>query len=153
VYELCGARILIRQYSKRPAKAVTKLGNAADTRSFHFLKAHRRMNPNCSNGYSPIFTRRSFNADAIDKSASARSLGLLHVLQSATSFLTPFRKPCTLCQTPYSVLIRCQIGETGMWHFVCTGKCWAREGLVGAVDAAGQENEFPALKVSRHVED
>jgi hypothetical protein len=30
-----------------------------------------------------------------------------------------------------------------MWHFVCTGKCLARERLVGAVDAAGQENEFP----------
>ncbi|KAK3113938.1 hypothetical protein LTR53_008268 [Teratosphaeriaceae sp. CCFEE 6253] len=34
------------------------------------------------------------------------------------------RKPCTLCQKPRDVLIRCQIDETGKWHFVCPGSCW-----------------------------
>lgn len=34
------------------------------------------------------------------------------------------RKPCTLCNSPRDVLVRCQIDETGKWHFVCPGKCW-----------------------------
>ncbi|KUJ18767.1 uncharacterized protein LY89DRAFT_557121, partial [Mollisia scopiformis] len=33
-------------------------------------------------------------------------------------------KPCTLCQQPRNVLIRCQIDATRQWHFVCPGKCW-----------------------------
>lgn len=36
----------------------------------------------------------------------------------------PHSKPCTLCNRPRDVLIRCQINETRKWHFVCTGKCW-----------------------------
>ncbi|KAE9367021.1 hypothetical protein N431DRAFT_548690 [Stipitochalara longipes BDJ] len=36
----------------------------------------------------------------------------------------PHSKPCTLCNRPRDVLIRCQIDETKKWHFVCTGKCW-----------------------------
>lgn len=35
-----------------------------------------------------------------------------------------YRKPCTICGTPRDVLVRCQIDETGQWHFVCPGKCW-----------------------------
>lgn len=34
------------------------------------------------------------------------------------------RKPCTLCQKPRDVLVRCQIDDTGKWHFVCPGTCW-----------------------------
>ncbi|KAH9845866.1 Mediator of RNA polymerase II transcription subunit 14 [Teratosphaeria destructans] len=34
------------------------------------------------------------------------------------------RKPCTLCQTPRDVLVRCQIDETSKWHMVCPGSCW-----------------------------
>lgn len=55
---------------------------------------------------------------------------------------TAFRKACTLCHTPRAVLVRCQIDETGVWHFVCTGKCW-KSVSGGAVDAAGHEAEFP----------
>jgi hypothetical protein len=33
-------------------------------------------------------------------------------------------KPCSLCDRPKDVLIRCQIDETKKWHFVCTGRCW-----------------------------
>lgn len=36
------------------------------------------------------------------------------------------RKPCTLCTTPRDVLVRCQIDNTGKWHFVCPGACWKR---------------------------
>ena len=36
------------------------------------------------------------------------------------------RKPCTLCETPRDVLVRCQIDDTGKWHFVCPGACWKR---------------------------
>lgn len=35
-----------------------------------------------------------------------------------------YRKPCTLCNTPRDVLVRCQIDESGIWHFVCPGACW-----------------------------
>ena len=55
---------------------------------------------------------------------------------------TAFRKCCTLCQTPRSVLVRCQIDETAKWHFVCTGNCW-KSVSGGTVDAAGHKDEFP----------
>lgn len=51
-------------------------------------------------------------------------------------------KPCTLCQTPRPVLVRCQIDESGKWHFVCPGKCW-KSVSGGEIDAKGHENEFP----------
>ena len=37
-----------------------------------------------------------------------------------------YRKPCTLCEQPRHVLVRCQIDETRRWHFVCPGSCWKR---------------------------
>jgi len=37
-----------------------------------------------------------------------------------------YRKPCTLCSKPRDVLVRCQIDETGTWHFVCPGSCWKK---------------------------
>jgi hypothetical protein len=47
-------------------------------------------------------------------------------------------KPCSLCATRRDVLIRCQIDESGKWHFVCTGKCW--KGVSGGVvDGDGAE--------------
>ncbi len=55
---------------------------------------------------------------------------------------TAFRKPCTLCHTPRNVLVRCQIDETGAWHFVCTGKCWKCVSG-GTIDAAGHKSEHP----------
>jgi len=37
-----------------------------------------------------------------------------------------YRKPCTLCSKLRDVLVRCQIDETGTWHFVCPGSCWKK---------------------------
>nr|POF04278.1 hypothetical protein CFP56_22033 [Quercus suber] len=51
-------------------------------------------------------------------------------------------KPCTLCSTPRPVLVRCQIDETGAWHFVCPGACW-RKVSGGEEDARGFEREHP----------
>jgi len=54
------------------------------------------------------------------------------------------RKPCTLCQQPRNVLVRCQIDSSGAWNFVCPGKCWRRVsgGVVdGALKGAGVGNE------------
>lgn len=48
------------------------------------------------------------------------------------------RKPCTLCGRLQDVRIRCQIDETGTWHFVCPGKCW-RQVSGGVVDGDGDE--------------
>ncbi|KAF1976863.1 hypothetical protein BU23DRAFT_13979 [Bimuria novae-zelandiae CBS 107.79] len=51
-------------------------------------------------------------------------------------------KSCTLCSTPRSILIRCQIDETQQWHFVGTGACW--KPVSGGVEGArGLENEYP----------
>ena len=51
-------------------------------------------------------------------------------------------KPCTLCETPRSVLVRCQIDDTGKWHFLCPGKCW--HSVSGGIeDAKGHEKEHP----------
>ncbi|KAK5725166.1 hypothetical protein LTR17_013202 [Elasticomyces elasticus] len=47
-----------------------------------------------------------------------------------------YRKPCTLCKTPRDVLIRCQIDESGVWNFVCTGACW-KQVSGGVVDGDG----------------
>ena len=43
------------------------------------------------------------------------------------------RKPCTLCERKRDVLVRCQIDETGQWHFVCPGTCW-KEVSGGEID-------------------
>lgn len=51
-------------------------------------------------------------------------------------------KPCTLCSTPRDVLVRCQIDDTGKWHFVCPGACW-RSVSGGEEDARGFEKEYP----------
>ncbi|TKA65852.1 hypothetical protein B0A55_09397 [Friedmanniomyces simplex] len=48
------------------------------------------------------------------------------------------RKPCTLCQTPRDVLVRCQIDETGTWHFVCPASRWKRVSG-GVVDGDGAD--------------
>lgn len=44
--------------------------------------------------------------------------------QLASSKEPDHRKHCTLCSTPRDVLVRCQIDESGTWHFVCPGSCW-----------------------------
>ena len=49
-----------------------------------------------------------------------------------------YRKSCTLCQQLRDVLIRCQIDESGRWHFVCPGKCW-KQVSGGVVD--GDQDE------------
>ena len=50
-----------------------------------------------------------------------------------------YRKPCTLCDTPRDVLVRCQIDETGRWHFVCPGSCW-KQVSGGKIDGDGDES-------------
>lgn len=45
-------------------------------------------------------------------------------------------KPCTLCQRPRDVPIRCQIYDTKKCYFICTGKCW-QEVSIGKTDAYG----------------
>ncbi|QIX00763.1 hypothetical protein AMS68_006280 [Peltaster fructicola] len=52
------------------------------------------------------------------------------------------RKNCTLCYKSRDVLVRCQIDETGKWHFVCPGKCWTSVSG-GEVDAKGHKDDFP----------
>lgn len=44
--------------------------------------------------------------------------------QVAASEPSPHSKPCTLCGKRRDVLVRCQIDDTGKWHFLCVGKCW-----------------------------
>jgi hypothetical protein len=51
-------------------------------------------------------------------------------------------KPCTLCHTPHSILVRCQIDESAQWHFVCPGACW-KSVSGGVEDAKGLEGQFP----------
>lgn len=51
---------------------------------------------------------------------------------------TDHRKPCTLCSQPRDVLVRCQIDETGKWHFVCPGSCW-KSVSGGVIDGDGGE--------------
>ena len=46
-------------------------------------------------------------------------------------------KPCTICSTPRDVLVRCQIDDTGKWHFVCPGKCW-KDVSGGSIDGDAQ---------------
>ena len=54
----------------------------------------------------------------------------------------PRNKPCTLCGIPRPVLVRCQIDDSGTWHFVCPGKCW-RDVSGGVQDAKGHQAEHP----------
>lgn len=54
----------------------------------------------------------------------------------------PRNKACTLCSHPRPVLVRCQIEDTGQWHFLCPGQCW-RSVSGGVEDAKGHEGKFP----------
>lgn len=49
-----------------------------------------------------------------------------------------YRKPCTLCNSPRDVLVRCQIDDSGVWHFVCPGSCW-KSVSGGVIDGDRQE--------------
>lgn len=55
---------------------------------------------------------------------------------------TPGSKNCTLCSIPRNVLVRCQIDDTGRWHFVCPGSCW-NSVSGGEIDARGHKDEHP----------
>ena len=51
-------------------------------------------------------------------------------------------KQCTLCHTPRQILVRCQTDESGVWNFVCPGRCW--KAVSGGVeDAKGLEGMYP----------
>lgn len=49
------------------------------------------------------------------------------------------RKACTLCSQLRDVLVRCQIDDTGKWHFVCPGACWKRVSG-GVIDGDGGDD-------------
>lgn len=51
-------------------------------------------------------------------------------------------KPCTVCGKLRSVLVRCQIDDSGAWHFLCPGSCWKKYSG-GEEDARGSEDQFP----------
>ena len=51
------------------------------------------------------------------------------------------RKPCSICSTPRDVLIRCQIDESGEWHFVCPGMCW-KDVSGGVIDGDAQHEHY-----------
>ncbi|PPJ59505.1 hypothetical protein CBER1_10009 [Cercospora berteroae] len=51
-------------------------------------------------------------------------------------------KPCTLCGTSRSVLVRCQIDDSRKWQMVCPGECW-KSVSGGQEDARGFEKEHP----------
>lgn len=63
-------------------------------------------------------------------------------LSQASSPFSTMQKPCTLCSTPRSILVRCQIDASQTWNFVCPGACW--KAVSGGVeDARDVEKEFP----------
>lgn len=47
-----------------------------------------------------------------------------------------------MCATPRQVLVRCQIDESKIWHFVCPGKCW-KDVSGGVEDAKSFESQYP----------
>ncbi|KAF9694986.1 hypothetical protein EKO04_007100 [Ascochyta lentis] len=51
-------------------------------------------------------------------------------------------KECTLCHTQRHLLVRCQLDNSGVWNFVCPGKCWTSVSG-GVEDARGFEARFP----------
>jgi len=72
-------------------------------------------------------------------STSADNIEAQTTIDAATSTSTtaagdPGSKKCTMCQKPRNVLIRCQIDDTGKWHFLCPGKCWRSVSDDGTVD-------------------
>ncbi|KZM19457.1 uncharacterized protein EKO05_0003086 [Ascochyta rabiei] len=54
-------------------------------------------------------------------------------------------KECTLCHTPRQILVRCQIDESGVWNFLCPGKCWTSVSG-GVEDARGFEGRYPRYR-------
>ena len=55
----------------------------------------------------------NINATSTSKKSSKRNISP-----------SAYHKACTLCAVPANVLVRCQIENSGIWHFVCPGKCW-----------------------------
>lgn len=52
-----------------------------------------------------------------------------------------YRKPCSICEKPRDVLVRCRIDDTMQWNFVCPGSCW-REVSGGIVDGAEDKPNY-----------
>lgn len=52
-----------------------------------------------------------------------------------------YRKPCSLCEKPRDVLVRCRIDDTMQWNFVCPGSCW-REVSGGVVDGTEDKPNY-----------
>lgn len=54
----------------------------------------------------------------------------------------PHLKPCSVCSTPRSVLVRCQFDATGKWHFVCPATCWKDSSIAGGVVDGDGSNPY-----------
>ena len=52
-----------------------------------------------------------------------------------------YRKPCSLCEKPRDVLVRCRIDDTMQWNFVCPGSCW-REVSGGVADGTEDKPNY-----------
>lgn len=52
-----------------------------------------------------------------------------------------YRKPCSICEKPRDVLVRCRIDDTMQWNFVCPGSCW-REVSGGVVDGTEDKPNY-----------
>jgi len=59
------------------------------------------------------------------------------------------RKPCTLCQRPVDLLVRCRIDISQKWHMLC-GRCWKKEsGGVPDGDASHPHYRYGGLWKNR----
>lgn len=63
-------------------------------------------------------------------------------MSSLKSSVESHGKSCTICNTARHILVRCQIDESGKWHFVCPGKCW-NSVSGGEIDAKSCRDKHP----------
>lgn len=82
----------------------------------------------------------TFNGEETSNSATLTELQATPGRADSKEEPSPFSKPCDLCQRRRDVLIRCQIDDTGKWHFVCTGKCWTQ--VSGGIAEGNRDHPF-----------
>ncbi|GMH51583.1 hypothetical protein TL16_g11418 [Triparma laevis f. inornata] len=63
-----------------------------------------------------------------------------------------FSKPCTICDSPSDLLIRCQVDSSKQWNMVCKG-CWASvSGGVTDGDADHPHYKYGGLWKNRYAQ-
>ena len=69
--------------------------------------------------------KRGELADGVDDpgAASAKRKSARKAKREGTADPALFSKPCTICNTPSDLLIRCQVDSSKEWNMVCKG-CW-----------------------------